>query len=155
MCLACILALVAGASLAPAAQAQDLPFTMTATDICLADKNKGSTAAGCIGTSAELCFAETSGSYAMAACFAYEHRQWDKRLNNVYGKLMAREKTKGRAQTLRDMQRAWIKSRDARCDYDVISEQWGGGTGTVPAINECNMQMTGEQTLVLQRMLQQ
>ena len=133
---------------------QELPFSMRATDACLADKGRGDVAASCIGVSAELCISKTTGSYAMAGCYAYELEQWDSRLNSVYGKLMVQEKAIGRAQALRNKERAWIKSRDTRCDYHDFYEQWGGGTGTNGAYTQCLMQMTGKQTLVLRDQLQ-
>ena len=41
------------------------------------------------------------------------------------------------ADSLRDMQRAWITFRDAKCDWETV--QWGGGTGAGPARLSCLM----------------
>ena len=51
------------------------------------------------------------------------------------------------ADSLRDMQRAWIGFRDARCTYEA--SLWQGGTGASPAVLNCRLQETAEQALYL------
>ncbi len=148
------------------AAAQDLVFSMQATDACVADSGHEGNAEPCIGESANLCMERTDGGQStagMVACMGAELEVWDQRLNAAYAELMAREKAEDmemadlettapkQAPALLDMQRKWIAYRDARCDY--IGTQWGGGTGTGPAVQGCYMVMTGKQALFLQRML--
>jgi uncharacterized protein YecT (DUF1311 family) len=52
---------------------------------------------------------------------------------------------------LREMQRAWIPFRDARCGFEM--SLWGGGTGGGPAYAECLMIVTAEQALYLETAL--
>ncbi len=149
-----------------AANAQELVFSMQATDACIADRGHEGAAEQCIGESANLCMERTDGGQStagMVACMGAELEAWDKRLNTAYAELMAREKAEDKemadlgsaapkqSPALLDMQRKWIAYRDARCDY--IGAQWGGGSGTGPAVQGCHMVMTGKQALFLQQML--
>ena len=149
-----------------AANAQELVFSMQATDACIADRGHEGAAEQCIGESANLCMERTDGGQStagMVACMGAELEAWDKRLNTAYAELMAREKAEDKEMAdlgsaapkqtpaLRDMQRKWIAYRDARCEF--IGAQWGGGSGTWPAVQGCHMVMTGKQALFLQQML--
>ena len=149
-----------------AANAQELVFSMQATDACIADRGHEGAAEQCIGESANLCMERTDGGQStagMVACMGAELEAWDKRLNTAYAELMVREKAEDKemadlgsaapkqSPALLDMQRKWIAYRDARCDY--IGAQWGGGSGTGPAVQGCHMMMTGKQALFLQQML--
>lgn len=146
--------------LATPAVAQDIEFSTDATENCL--ENDG---ADCIGRSADACMEATDGGTStagMGACLEKELEWWDGRLNAAYGKAMevARsadeaegERSLTQADALRDMQRAWITFRDAKCDWETV--QWGGGTGAGPARLSCLMHTTGEQSLVLERHLEQ
>lgn len=160
------LAIVAAmAAIGAPAMAQDLVFSMQDTDSCLASKAE-SGPESCIGVSAQICMQKTVGggsTVGMGGCLDAEWNAWDARLNKNYQKLMAREKSEDaemadvgsvapkQAVALRDMQRAWISYRDARCNF--VGAQWGGGTGTGPATLDCHMQVTGQQALFLQQML--
>ena len=153
--------------LAGGAGAQENPvFSMQATDACIADSRHGGNVEACIGESANLCMDRTDGGQStagMVACMGAELEVWDKRLNAAYAELMAREKAEDKEMAdlgsaapkqtpaLRDMQRKWIAYRDARCEF--IGAQWGGGSGTGPAVQGCHMVMTGKQALFLQQML--
>jgi len=120
----------------------------------------------CIGTAAGVCMnSEMGGStVGMGNCLNAELEFWDRRLNETYRMLRAKEQAAdadladlaglpgegGRADALRAMQRAWIAYRDTACAYERA--QWGGGTGGGPAAVGCLMRMTGEQALYLERM---
>jgi len=145
---------------APAwADEDSLVYSNVATETCLAE-DKG---AECIGLSAGQCMENTPGghsTYGMGGCLSLEADYWDERLNAAYQVFMssAREADEynkemqisvlSQADALRDMQRAWISYRDARCGYEY--SLWGGGTGGGPASVSCFMQMTAEQALYLQ-----
>ncbi len=146
-----------------ASHAQTLNFNMNRTDQCIA--NNGDNPGKCIGESAVQCTDTTEGGYSTAVqggCLNAEFEAWDQRLNSVYQYLMKLEKADDqknadipyapkKAPALKAMQRAWIKIRDAKCEYEVA--QWGGGTGGGPAFAACLMSETGNQTLYLQRMI--
>ncbi len=150
------LTLVALALSAPAA-AQDLVFSMDATDACFAS---GGTSEDCIGASAEACTENTPGGYTtvgMGGCYDAERQAWDQQLNQAYAEAMAYAKqmdaenadfAPSQVDALREMQRAWIPYRDRSCDY--IRSQWGGGTGGGPASIMCLMQETARQALFLE-----
>ena len=83
----------------------------------------------CIGIIADACLdRENAKSTAdMVACAAREHAVWDDILNETFrrlrDKLDAKQKIK-----LRDMQRAWVESRDRTCDF-----YWDYHQGTIAA----------------------
>ena len=83
----------------------------------------------CIGIVADACVErENAMSTAdMVACAAREHAVWDDILNETFrrlrDKLDAKQKIK-----LRDMQRAWVESRDRTCDF-----YWDYHQGTIAA----------------------
>jgi len=106
-----------------------------------------------------------STNVGMGFCYGAERDDWDARLNASYTQLMAIEKAidaeleqlgsaaPKTAPVLRDMQRAWIAFRDASCNYE--GSQWGGGSGTGPAMSLCAMRMTAEQALTLMARLEE
>lgn len=155
------------AAVAGPAWAQEPSFDLSRTEGCLATTPAAERRA-CIGRSAQACIdGDQSGgtTVGMSFCLEREHTFWDARLNDAYGKLRAREKTRDAeiaqvggsapslAEALRDMQRAWIPYRDATCDYERA--QWGGGTGGGPATWACLMRLTGEQALALEEALRE
>ena len=137
---------------------QDMVFDPAPTETCLAAAPAD--LASCIGHAADACMLENEmggTTIGMGFCVSREWEWWDARLNEAYGALMARHRATDAeagmnvpslAQTLRDMQRAWITYRDAACDYERA--QWGGGTGGGPATGACLMRLTGEQALALE-----
>ena len=153
---ACALALL----IAPPAFAQDIVFSMEATDACLAE---GGTPAACAGKSTARCSQDTEGgetTVGMGGCADAEWQAWDARLNDTYKQAMAvaeevdRDKFEhapSEAEALREMQRAWIVYRDRACDWERA--QWGGGTGGGPASLMCLATETARQTGLLQSRL--
>jgi uncharacterized protein YecT (DUF1311 family) len=83
----------------------------------------------CIGIIADACAdrADAVSTADMVACAAREHAVWDDILNETFrrlrDKLDAKQKIK-----LRDMQRAWVESRDRTCDF-----YWDYHQGTIAA----------------------
>ena len=137
------------------ADGDGLEFSIAGTETCLSQIG----GAECIGISAALCMTATEGgasTYGMGGCLSKEADYWDARLNAAYQDLMRRAREndgdfnppQSQAEALRDMQRAWIAYRDARCGYEY--SLWQGGTGGGPASVACYMEVTGEQTLYLE-----
>jgi len=148
---------------APAA-AQEFEFSTAAFANCLAGLALGEDARACIGASADACMDTDAGSstVGMGACLSRELTYWDDRLNRVYGRAMTKARAidtemddlgsaaPHQAPALRDMQRAWIKFRDAKCDH--ARSLWGGGTGGGPATYDCLMRTTGAQVMYLEKL---
>ena len=142
------------------AHAQDEPpFDILVTETCLLGKEQYVRYA-CIGASAQICMtSEIGGStVGMGYCLRRELDWWDARLNKAYRTLIVSEEKDDKeyggpnipvkADALREMQLAWIKYRDALCDYEAA--QWGGGTGAGPAYLSCLLTETGRQVFVLE-----
>ncbi|MGP9788447.1 lysozyme inhibitor LprI family protein [Roseinatronobacter sp. NSM] len=153
----CLITLMA----APAA-ATGLRFDATPTEICLADVSDGAQSYECIGRAATDCMKQPGGetTVGMGFCLDAELNLWDGKLNGAYqalrADLTAQDAGRGDAaislsESARDMQRAWIGFRDARCSFEAA--QWHGGTGASPAFLGCAMTMTAEQTLYLWSLL--
>ncbi len=145
--------------------AQELVFSMNATDDCIADVGHPGTVGQCIGQSAALCMEQNAGgetTIGMTACLGRELAVWDERLNAAHAVLMKQARAADReldepgasapraVPALRAMQRSWIAFRDARCSFEAAL--WSGGTGAGPAFLQCRMEETGRQTLYLQKM---
>lgn len=75
----------------------------------------------------------------------------DAELNKAYRQLTSRLGDKKWAVKLRTAQQAWIKYRDANCDY--VSEFSGGGSAVTFEYNFCLADMTAARTKELQEML--
>jgi len=139
--------------LAAPAAAEDLSFSPVHTEACLQEAVGRGERLDCIGASANQCMLDTLGgetTVGMGGCLDRERDFWDARLNEGYQQLLTQQRDDpAMLDALRDMQRAWISYRDARCDFEYV--QWGGGTGGGPAILACLMQTTAEQTFVLEQ----
>ena len=135
--------------------AQDLSYSNDHTLNCINQASEPEGRRGCIGTSARVCIKMSGGStIEMSGCLDQERDLWDYALNENYRQAIEKaqrfdaENTHSKVEPpLREMQRAWIAFRDARCDFEMA--QWGGGTGGSPAVTGCLMQATGEQALYL------
>lgn len=145
------------------ASAQDMVFSPSETETCLAGLGEGQDAEACVGESARVCMEINEGGYStvgIGACLNRELEYWDARLNAAYHQVRKSAKATdaemkeigssvaSQADALRDMQRAWITFRDAACDYE--RSLWGGGTGGGPATVACHMQHTARQTMYLE-----
>jgi uncharacterized protein YecT (DUF1311 family) len=81
----------------------------------------------------------------MADCFRLEEAVWDRLLNENYKTLQAAIDAKQLA-SLRDMQRAWIASRDSTCGfYDVKIN----GSIAIPMGAACRARETARRALLL------
>jgi uncharacterized protein YecT (DUF1311 family) len=88
---------------------------------------------------------EGRSNLGMADCFRIETEIWDGLLNDNFKKLRADIDDK-QAGSLRDMQRAWIASRDSTCGfYDVKIN----GSMAIPMREACLARETARRALLL------
>ncbi|QFU08330.1 hypothetical protein PARPLA_02929 [Rhodobacteraceae bacterium THAF1] len=134
------------------ATAQEPVIDHSIVESCQADGSSLS----CIGTSAEHCIETGGGSQvAYGYCYGAELDYWDDQLNRVYAEAVDAARAVDASgfvppigvESLREMQRAWITYRDARCE--LVGLSYGGGTGAGPGGTECRMRATAEQVFVL------
>jgi uncharacterized protein YecT (DUF1311 family) len=96
--------------------------------------------------------AERSGVTAdLVECSSKKLAAADAELNKTYRQLIPRLNDKDWETKLRSAQQAWIKYRDANCDYE--SEFSGGGSATTFEYNFCLADMTTARTKQLREML--
>ena len=136
--------------------AQQTVFDVEKTSYCVAADG----GMDCVGLSANACMELSEGGYSthgMSNCTDLELDWWDARLNKVYGLAKAQamemdadapEYAPRQADALKEMQRAWIGFRDAKCQF--VASEWMGGTGAGPATLWCLMEETARQALYLE-----
>lgn len=86
----------------------------------------------------------------MIECIFDEAKRQDDRLNQAYQALRAGLSPERRKQ-LQQAQRAWIKFRDANCEFYYDPD---GGTLARVAANQCVMRMTASRAAELQGLVQ-
>ena len=101
----------------------------------------------CIGTISEVCAKDelSMAPSEVIACYDREQAVWDDILNESFRRL--RDALDGeQVRKLRDMQRAWIASRDKNCEflYDYFQ-----GSMANPMMAACRSRATGRQALYL------
>ena len=136
--------------LAPASYAQDKPAPKDSAAIerCIKAKTgHGWDWEQCIGTISEPC-SKDEGSMRdseVTACYDRERAVWDDILNKSY-QAMRKALDEDQQAKLREMQRAWIASRDKSCGflYDYFQ-----GTMANPMIAACLARETGRRALYL------
>ena len=143
--------------------AQERVFDASVAEACLESVGVSGAFEDCVGQAAERCMDETDGvqtTAGMSQCLQAEAQWWDTVLNATYGELLAFSKEADAANgaevpsqetALRDMQRAWIGYRDAKCGFE--RSQWGRGSGAGPAVAACLMEETAQQARVLKSAL--
>lgn len=101
----------------------------------------------CIGVVANPCLDgdKAASTAAMNACIDRERSVWDDILNETYRRLGEKLDAEQKAK-LRDMQRAWIASRDASCHF-----YWDYYKGTIasPMASSCVNRETARRALFL------
>lgn len=144
---AAILALFA--LLAMPALAQDRPDARASAAIqdCIKSKTATGVAATCIGIVSDPCLERKAAPSTadMVNCVAGERAVWDDILNETFRRLRDRLDDEQKAK-LRDMQRAWIASRDKTCAFYWDYYQ---GSMAVPMSAECVNRQTAERALFL------
>ncbi|WP_300732836.1 lysozyme inhibitor LprI family protein [Pseudomonas sp.] len=86
-------------------------------------------------------------------CSARAYRDADAQLNTVYKHIMGRLDTQpDRAQHLKSAQRAWVKFRDAECQF--VADRTAGGSIQPMVISACLGSLTRARTAQLDRYTQ-
>jgi uncharacterized protein YecT (DUF1311 family) len=131
------------------ALAQDKPDTRASATIqdCVKAKAATGMAVTCIGIVSSPCLErnQAPSTADMVNCVARERAVWDDILNETYRRL--RDKLDDtQKEKLREMQRAWIASRDKTCAF-----YWDYYQGTMahPMRAECVNRQTAERALFL------
>jgi uncharacterized protein YecT (DUF1311 family) len=92
------------------------------------------------------------GQAAMSICSAEKYDQADAKMNKLYGQLLAKLETKQTKERLRTAQRAWIKYRDANCEF--FGDIYGGAPVWRSAEDlNCRVEMTTIRTKELRKYL--
>jgi uncharacterized protein YecT (DUF1311 family) len=139
------------------ALSQTLSFDIAPTATCVTQGG----GLDCVGKAANLCMEVSQGGYStngMSGCTDRELEWWDDRLNAVYRATRIRlaaldadmpSYAPSQVEALKEMQRAWIPFRDAKCQF--VASEWTGGSGAGPATLWCLMDETARQALYLEQ----
>ena len=111
---------------------------LNATPVAAADKNMSPEYATCIDKSNGV-------TGEMLDCMGAEFTRQDARLNENYKRLMSKLSAK-RKEALLEAQRAWIKFRDANCNFYYDPE---GGSAAHLAGTDCNLNATADRATEL------
>ena len=145
-----VIALVLAAPVAMAEAAKPAPKDAAAVQACLkSDRGAELDGERCIGVVADPCLDKANSTADMNECSGRELRVWDALLNAAYGQV--REMIDAEQQIkLRDMQRAWIASRDKTCQF-----YWDFHQGSIasPMAAYCMVRETARRTMFLRRFL--
>lgn len=153
------LSLVAGPAMAQEAPRYD-PGILAA---CLEGAGTAETALrDCVGLGSTRCMADPGGetTLGMVGCLRDEAADWDRRLNEHYGRAIRAITTVDVeigsdpqagpvAPLLRQAQRDWIAFRDSACGFERL--RYRGGSLGGPASQDCLLRLTAEQALRLRR----
>jgi len=135
--------------LATPALAQDKPSARASATIQDCVKTKSATGMGelCIGIVSSPCLERNAAPSTadMVNCVAGERAVWDDILNETFRRLRDKLDDEQKAK-LREMQRAWIASRDKTCAFYWDYYQ---GTMATPMSAECVNRQTAERALFL------
>ncbi|MGV0876809.1 lysozyme inhibitor LprI family protein [Martelella sp. FLE1502] len=159
-----VLGLAAALMVAGSAFAQDeqVKYSDAPTADCLAAADTADAMRACIGLATAKCVDASdygSTTVGMMECTGKETDFWDAKLNATYKELMARAEKFDKmnaddprivekiADSLRDMQRAWIPFRDATCTFQYALGM--GGTIASTLSSNCQLEMTAEQYIYL------
>jgi uncharacterized protein YecT (DUF1311 family) len=89
----------------------------------------------------------------MRNCAGQEYKKADAELNSVYKQLMSKLTDGGHKASLRTAQQAWIKYRDANCEFEAYLNR--GGTIYPVVYTGCQSAMTTARTKELRELIEQ
>jgi uncharacterized protein YecT (DUF1311 family) len=102
----------------------------------------------CIGAASGICQEVPGGdsTQGIAQCNQREQAWWDMMLNGYYADLQGTLEPKV-LDSLKLAQRAWIKYRDAKCQFAY--DLWADGTISVDVLSYCLMETTATRAIEL------
>ena len=89
----------------------------------------------------------------MRDCAGKEYKKADAELNSVYKQLMSKLMDAGHQTALKTAQQAWIKYRDANCEFEAYLNR--GGTIYPVVYTGCLSAMTTNRTKELRELIEQ
>ena len=95
--------------------------------------------------------ANAQTQFELNECQAREYKKADAALNAIYKQLMAKVEDEGERGTLKAAQVAWIKYRDANCEFESYINK--GGTMYSMVYDGCLTALTQERTRHLRDLL--
>ena len=144
---------IAATCLSGAAQAQTRAPTVqevTAVQYCFAKyEDEAEIEKNCLfKLVAEPCMKEEGGysTHGMADCHRIETKIWDRILNEMFRELLTDLKDKEQEGKLREMQRAWIASRDRTCEFYQHKIR---GSMAIPMHAACMARETARRAILL------
>jgi len=97
----------------------------------------------------KICMDKAISTVDIIECTNTENSVQDKRLNAAYKKLISRQNAV-RVKQLTDVQKLWIKYRDANCGFYYDPD--GGSMARILA-NDCMLQMTKDRAVELETLI--
>ena len=97
----------------------------------------------------KVCMDKAVSTQDMVECTEIEYRVQDKRLNVAYKSLISKQ-TAARVKQLTELQKLWIRYRDANCAFYYDPE--GGSMARIRA-NDCMLTMTQDRATEFESML--
>jgi uncharacterized protein YecT (DUF1311 family) len=89
----------------------------------------------------------------MRDCAGKEYKKADAELNSVYKQLMSKLTDEGHKASLKTAQQAWLKYRDANCEFEAYLNR--GGTIYPVVYTGCLSAMTTARTKELRELIEQ
>ncbi|WP_235041198.1 lysozyme inhibitor LprI family protein [Vreelandella profundi] len=145
--------IVAWALCTSTSYAQDEQSYRQNIEECLASTDTFGEKIDCIGQPAHECMANRSDgdtAEAMTECYEGVLQSWDARLSEAYSAMQAEQSTELLRTQLLDAHRTWLSFRDGMCKFISVQDP------TIANLSEmqCVTQLTGEQALRLESMLE-
>jgi uncharacterized protein YecT (DUF1311 family) len=97
----------------------------------------------------KICMDKAISTIDIIECTNTENSVQDKRLNVAYKKLISRQNA-ARVKQLTEVQKLWIKYRDANCGFYYDPD--GGSMARILA-NDCMLQMTKDRAIELESLM--
>jgi len=97
--------------------------------------------------------ADAQTTVEMRDCAGKEYKQADAELNAVYKQLMSTLSDKAEQAALKSAQQAWLKYRDANCEFDAFENR--GGTIYPVVYTSCLTAMTRARTKELREEMEE
>jgi uncharacterized protein YecT (DUF1311 family) len=129
-----------------------LPRDTAAVQDCLqSERGRDLDGERCIGVVANPCLEKGHSTAEQVECTTREFAVWDAMLNADYKELQRSRLDRKQNAKLRDMQRAWVASRDRTCAFYWDYHQ---GSMAAPMTAYCTMRETARRVMFLRRFVE-